>query len=155
MKMFVWFLFVLLPWLPWLGDWALRWTEGSEALQIAFTMFLFPLAMNAVQYWVIDNLIKDKQKLNEAGYRQVQGEEDEDDLDRDDADDDETVTEVEESVHGKGSGEESGGAPTLKEVNPTPIPDYDPGRSAEGSRRASPQGGQNGNKVEEDGMRSR
>lgn len=49
MKLFVLFLFAVLPWVPWIGDWALRWTEGNEALQIAFAMFIFPLAMNAIQ----------------------------------------------------------------------------------------------------------
>nr|OQO19707.1 hypothetical protein B0A51_15294 [Rachicladosporium sp. CCFEE 5018] len=80
MKLFVWFLFAALPWLPWVGDWALRWTEGDEGLQIAFTMFLFPLAMNIVQYYVIDGFIMEKKKGDdgEGGkYQQVEGDEEE------------------------------------------------------------------------------
>lgn len=50
MKACVFFIFQLLPWIAWVGDWALRWTEGSEALQIAFVMFVFPVIMNALQY---------------------------------------------------------------------------------------------------------
>ena len=50
---------MVLPWIAWVGDWALRWTEGSEALQIAFVMFVFPLIMNALQYYIIDSFIKD------------------------------------------------------------------------------------------------
>lgn len=59
MKTCVLFIFILLPWIALVGDWALRWTEGREALQIAFVMFIFPLIMNAVQYYIIDSFIKD------------------------------------------------------------------------------------------------
>jgi len=65
MKVFVLFLFEVLPWLPWIGDWALRWTEGNEALQIVFVMFLFPLLMNALQYYIIDIFIMDKSMQKE------------------------------------------------------------------------------------------
>lgn len=63
MKLFVFFLFQILPWIALVGDWALRWTEGSEALQITFVMFVFPVIMNALQYYIIDSFIKD----NSAG----------------------------------------------------------------------------------------
>jgi hypothetical protein len=81
MKLFVFFLFAAMPWLPWIGDWALRWTKGNEALEVTFAMFIFPLAMNAVQYWVIDNFIMDKKKKDgKEGYQAVQeDEEDEED----------------------------------------------------------------------------
>jgi len=59
MKLCVFIIFQLLPWIAWVGDWALRWTEGSEALQITFVMFVFPLVMNAAQYYIIDGFIKD------------------------------------------------------------------------------------------------
>ena len=146
MKLFVLCLFALLPWLPWVGDWALRWTEGNEAVQIAFTMFIFPLLMNGLQYWIIDSLIMDKSRGKEDGYRQVQG----DDNDDEDGDlgDDETIT-VEESVRGKGSDDM---VPPLKEVNPTPVPNYDDGvERGEGSRTPSPQDEEMGR----DGTRSR
>ena len=79
MKLFVWFLFKIFPWLPWVGDWALRWTEGNEAIQIAFTMFIFPLAMNGLQYWIIDSFIMDKERGKGGdGYQQVQDDDDED-----------------------------------------------------------------------------
>ena len=68
MKLFVLFLFKALPWLPWVGDWALRWTEGNESVQIAFVMFIFPLAMNMIQYYVIDIFIKEKPS---EGYETV------------------------------------------------------------------------------------
>lgn len=59
MKFCVLLIFAFLPWIAQIGDWALRWTEGSEALQIVFVMFIFPLIMNALQYYIIDSFIKD------------------------------------------------------------------------------------------------
>lgn len=59
MKLCVFFIFQLLPWIAWVGDWALRWTEGNEALQVGFVMLVFPLVMNALQYYIIDGFIKD------------------------------------------------------------------------------------------------
>ena len=70
MKICVFIIFQLCPWLGRVGDWALRWTEGNEAVQIAFVMFIFPLIMNALQYYIIDIFIK--QKIGP----QLEGEED-------------------------------------------------------------------------------
>jgi STIMATE family len=58
MKIAVLVLIHMLPVIVQVGDWALRWTEGNPALQITFVMLLFPLIMNAVQYYIIDNFIK-------------------------------------------------------------------------------------------------
>ena len=58
MKTCVFIIFELLPWIVQVGDWALRWTEGNEAVQIAFVMLIFPLIMNALQYYIIDSFIK-------------------------------------------------------------------------------------------------
>lgn len=66
MKICVFILFQLMPWLGRVGDWALRWTEGNEAIQIAFVMLIFPLIMNAMQYYIIDIFIKKKQPADEA-----------------------------------------------------------------------------------------
>ena len=60
MKICVFIIFHLCPWLGRVGDWALRWTEGNEAVQIAFVMFIFPLIMNGIQYYIIDTFIKQK-----------------------------------------------------------------------------------------------
>lgn len=126
MKLFVLVLFLLLPWLPWVGDWMLRWTEGNEALEIAFVMFIFPLLMNGVQYWIIDNFIMDKSR-GKAGagdgrgddheYERVQG-----GYDGEESDSDDGVTAVgEDSERGKGGVAEEEGLVRGK-----------------GSRRASP-----------------
>ena len=128
MKFFVWFLFAALPWLPWVGDWALRWTEGNEALQIAFVMFIFPLAMNAIQYWVIDSFIMDKTK--DQGYEQVNSSDEEGRDGEGRRDDDSSFTEVEEeSVQDN--------AKVLAEANPTPVP-VGGGAGRSNSGRSSP-----------------
>ncbi|QUC17763.1 uncharacterized protein UV8b_02004 [Ustilaginoidea virens] len=61
MKLCVLIVFLLMPWISQIGDWALSWTEGNEELQIAFVMMIFPLIMNALQYYIIDSFIKQKQ----------------------------------------------------------------------------------------------
>lgn len=58
MKLCVLVIFVTMPWISKVGDWALSWTEGNEKLQIAFVMMIFPLIMNALQYYIIDSFIK-------------------------------------------------------------------------------------------------
>lgn len=58
MKLCVFFLIQLMPFIVKIGDWALRWTEGNTAIQIAFVMLLFPVIMNAIQYYIIDTFIK-------------------------------------------------------------------------------------------------
>ncbi|KAJ5627557.1 hypothetical protein N7528_004984 [Penicillium herquei] len=60
MKICVFFLIQLFPIIVKIGDWALRWTEGNTALQITFVMLLFPVIMNAIQYYIIDTFIKKK-----------------------------------------------------------------------------------------------
>ena len=77
MKTCVFFIFHLLPWLGKVGDWALRWTEGNEALQIAFVMLIFPLIMNGIQYYIIDIFIKGREMPDKELDREQDGSEDE------------------------------------------------------------------------------
>ena len=58
MKTCVVFMIQVVPFIVTVGDWALRWTEGNTAVQIIFVMLLFPVTMNAIQYYIIDALIK-------------------------------------------------------------------------------------------------
>ncbi|KAG4439620.1 hypothetical protein IFR05_004915 [Cadophora sp. M221] len=60
MKICVLIIFLVLPWISRVGDWALRWTEGDEALQVIFVMLVFPVIMNATQYYIIDSFIKNQ-----------------------------------------------------------------------------------------------
>lgn len=66
MKICVVFLIQIFPFIVKVGDWALRWTEGNAAIQIFFVMFLFPVIMNALQYYIIDTFIK-KPIIGERG----------------------------------------------------------------------------------------
>ena len=68
MKLCVLIIFLALPWISRVGDWALRWTEGDEALQVIFVMLVFPVIMNATQYYIIDSFIK-KQSVEHAHER--------------------------------------------------------------------------------------
>ncbi len=60
MKICVLIIFLVLPWISRVGDWALRWTEGDEKLQVFFVMLFFPVIMNATQYYIIDSFIKNQ-----------------------------------------------------------------------------------------------
>ena len=60
MKICVFIIFQLCPWIIRVGDWALRWTEGNQTLQIFFVMLFFPVVMNALQYYIIDAFIKNQ-----------------------------------------------------------------------------------------------
>ncbi|CAI6334574.1 unnamed protein product [Periconia digitata] len=117
MKLCVFVLFALLPWIAWVGDWALRWTEGNEAVQIAFVMFIFPLIMNALQYWIIDGFIKEP-TTEDSDYVVAAGD------DTDDDGDDEWLERHRQSRRDQDSDSDIDAAETgpLKEANPTTIP---------------------------------
>ena len=81
MKICVLIIFLVLPWISKVGDWALGWTEGNERLQIAFVMMIFPLIMNAMQYYIIDSFIKKKEGGTEpaaSGHERLPGEDPDD-----------------------------------------------------------------------------
>lgn len=65
MKICVLIIFLVLPWISRIGDWALKWTEGDEALQVIFVMLVFPVIMNATQYYIIDSFIKNQKPEHE------------------------------------------------------------------------------------------
>ena len=60
MKFFVFVIFQLCPWIIRVGNWALKWTEDNEKLQVFFVMLFFPVVMNALQYYIIDGFIKNQ-----------------------------------------------------------------------------------------------
>ena len=133
MKLFVLFIFQALPWIGWVGDWALRWTEGNEALQIAFVMFIFPVCMNAIQYYIIDGVIKGKpDNTDREGFERVAQDDGEDDDSeagqrrRSIAGSDDGSECLDEEVVKRGRiGTRSAPAEDLQVANPTPIPSYD------------------------------
>ncbi|KAF8607719.1 hypothetical protein BDV93DRAFT_519738, partial [Ceratobasidium sp. AG-I] len=62
MKLAVVGLFALWPGLFRVGDWLLSWTGGNSALQVIVVMGLFPIVMNILQFWLIDSIVKLKEK---------------------------------------------------------------------------------------------
>ncbi|KAI9720641.1 MAG: hypothetical protein M1812_002821 [Candelaria pacifica] len=82
MKACVFFIFQILPWISLVGDWALRWTEGNETLQIFFVMLFFPVIMNALQYYIIDSFIKGKPEGEHEPIPSEEGDSDDDEEER-------------------------------------------------------------------------
>ncbi|MCJ1463637.1 hypothetical protein MMC07_002245 [Pseudocyphellaria aurata] len=79
MKFCVFVIFQLCPWIIRVGNWALRWTEDNEMVQLFFVMLFFPVVMNALQYYIIDNFIKNQKP---SDHEQIPSEdEDEEDID--------------------------------------------------------------------------
>jgi STIMATE family len=74
MKVCVLIIFLVFPWISKIGDWALSWTEGNEKLQIAFVMMIFPLIMNAMQYYIIDSFIKEKETPASGNHERLPSE---------------------------------------------------------------------------------
>ena len=118
----------MLPWLPWIGDWALKWTEGNTTLQIVFVMFIFPLIMNAIQYYIVDSFIKEQHKddgQDGQGNGDGRAEENEERgrliAEGETAGDDEEENDSDTEAIKDGIRTHSEREP-LKEVNPTPLP---------------------------------
>lgn len=65
-----------------MGDWALKWTEGNKTVQIVFVMFVFPVIMNAIQYYIIDGFIKDQKPSDHEPIPSDDGGESDDEGDR-------------------------------------------------------------------------
>ncbi|KXN92354.1 hypothetical protein AN958_08585 [Leucoagaricus sp. SymC.cos] len=60
MKFIVVGLFALWPGIFKIGEWLLSWTytKDGDAVQVIFTMGIFPIIMNIVQFWLIDSIVK-------------------------------------------------------------------------------------------------
>ncbi|KAI1147157.1 vacuolar membrane protein-domain-containing protein [Nemania diffusa] len=137
MKICVLLIFLILPWISRVGDWALGWTDGNERLQIFFVMMLFPLIMNVIQYYIIDSFIKKK----DVGHERIP-QEDIDDRDPfddsfgDDSDDGAMSDESNESVRMSRSTSFAG---TQKKSNKNAREEYDPdldGQTVVGSSKS-------------------
>lgn len=142
MKICVLIIFFVLPFISQVGDWALKWTEGDEALQVIFVMLVFPVIMNATQYYIIDSFIKNQKPmdheripdddadsaLGQLPYEDPRGGSS-DEIHSGDEDDEEVVAKGEELKKAKGKGKHTvrskqlgGSAKGLKTGNK----DYDP-----------------------------
>jgi hypothetical protein len=139
MKICVLIIFIIAPWISRVGDWALRWTEGNEALQVVFVMLIFPVIMNATQYYIIDSFIK-----NQTPGHEVISDEDDDSDDSfddpysgvmDDSEEEENDPEViSKAVSGKEAGGGGRGGGSGNQILPkSDNLDYDPLLDGEGS----------------------
>ena len=144
MKACVFFIFQICPWIIRVGDWALRWTEGNEMVQVFFVMLFFPVVMNALQYYIIDSFIKNQKPSDQDSIPGEEG-------------DDSSIDESGRTGRWCSRGEESSGSndgdaghatskdgaevkvseegkdqPKLR-VEPTKLDEYDPAIDGEGS----------------------
>ncbi|CAG8755124.1 5103_t:CDS:2 [Racocetra persica] len=60
MKIVIVITFSHFPFLFDFGEWFLGWTLYDAKLQVVFVMLVFPLVMNTVQFWLVDQVIKKK-----------------------------------------------------------------------------------------------
>ncbi|KAF0431396.1 vacuolar membrane protein [Gigaspora margarita] len=60
MKIVIVITFRHFPFLFDFGEWFLGWTLYDARLQVVFVMLVFPLVMNTVQFWLVDQVIKKK-----------------------------------------------------------------------------------------------
>lgn len=58
MKLIVVSIFRVMPFLFYVGEWLMGWTLHDVKLQVVFVMLVFPLIMNIVQFWLVDQVIK-------------------------------------------------------------------------------------------------
>ncbi|KAL6309836.1 vacuolar membrane protein-domain-containing protein [Sparassis latifolia] len=58
MKLLVVALFAAWPGIFKVGEWLLTFLGPSDAVQVIFTMGLFPILMNILQFWLIDSIVK-------------------------------------------------------------------------------------------------
>ncbi|KAG2207312.1 hypothetical protein INT46_004773 [Mucor plumbeus] len=54
------------PWLFWLGELCISWIQHDPKTQVVFVMLIFPLIMNAIQFWLTDTILKVHQDLKDT-----------------------------------------------------------------------------------------
>ncbi|KAI9026222.1 vacuolar membrane protein-domain-containing protein [Hyaloraphidium curvatum] len=65
MKGTVVFLMAAMPIWAEIGAWFLSWVPGERG-QVVLVMFIVPIIMNVVQFWLVDTVIKDKSPVDDA-----------------------------------------------------------------------------------------
>ncbi|RDB20002.1 Store-operated calcium entry regulator STIMATE [Hypsizygus marmoreus] len=60
MKLLVILILILFPGIFQVGKWLLSWTRigDGDTVQVIFTMGVFPIIMNILQFWLIDSIVK-------------------------------------------------------------------------------------------------
>ena len=57
MKLIVLGLLYMMPFLTLFGSWLLGLFQTHRAMQVIFVMALFPMAMNMLQFWIVDSML--------------------------------------------------------------------------------------------------
>ncbi|KAI8092983.1 vacuolar membrane protein-domain-containing protein [Halteromyces radiatus] len=57
MKLCQFWCFHHIPWFFLFGQWLLDWTRDNYHHQVILVMFIYPLLMNAIQFWMIDTML--------------------------------------------------------------------------------------------------
>lgn len=139
MKFFVFVIFQLCPWIIRVGNWALKWTEDNEKLQVFFVMLFFPVVMNALQYYIIDGFIKNQKP---SDHEQIPSEDENEDAA-------EEWRESDEEYNSASEDELANKTPKLEAKPPSKnLDEYDPLKDGERSGGSSSRGGE-----EEEGER--
>lgn len=133
MKIFVFIIFQLCPWIIRVGNWALKWTEDNEKLQVFFVMLFFPVVMNALQYYIIDGFIKNQKS---SDHEQIPSEDEDEDAAEEwrGSDGEYNSASEDELVNGASQ-------PEAKQP-PKKIDEYDPLKDGERSGGSSSRGGE-------------
>ncbi len=140
MKFFVFVIFQLCPWIIRVGNWALKWTEDNEKLQVFFVMLFFPVVMNALQYYIIDGFIKNQKP---SDHEQIPSEDENEDAA-------EEWRESDEEYNSASEDELANKTPKLEAKPPSKnLDEYDPLKDGERSGGSSSRGGEE----EEEGER--
>ena len=138
MKLCVFLIFQICPWIIDVGNWALRWTEGNETIQVIFVMLVFPVIMNAIQYYIIDGFIKNQSPSDHELIPSEDGEADDEDDGRRQQEEDwdlsfdgqeEGQDAKEHSRHGSKAGEA-----TKLQVDANKLDEYNPDKDGDSSR---------------------
>lgn len=133
MKFFVFVIFQLCPWIIRVGNWALKWTEDNEKLQVFFVMLFFPVVMNALQYYIIDGFIKNQKP---SDHEQIPSEDENEDAA-------EEWRESDEEYNSASEDELANKAPKPEAKPPSKnIDEYDPLKDGERSGGSSSRGGE-------------
>ena len=165
MKACVFFIFRICPWIVNVGDWALRWTEGNEKVQVFFVMLFFPVIMNALQYYIIDGFIKNQKPSDHEPIPSEDGEaddhgdgrgepRDQDDWDAAGGGEDGEAEVVKKSLHDRTKRSSSKKATGLK-VDPKKLDEYDPNRDGEDSPTVASSGSSELSKTEDKALHSK
>lgn len=132
MKFFVFVIFQLCPWIIRVGNWALKWTEDNEKLQVFFVMLFFPVVMNALQYYIIDGFIKNQKP---SDHEQIPSEDEDEDAAEEWRGSDEEYNSASDDESANKASQPEAKQPSKK------IDEYDPLKDGERNGGSSSRGG--------------